>query len=201
MRRLEVLRGLKAAGQLQEEDRRGLLISPPREEEVGLLERHRQRIKKIRELNTIPERIPMKRGSHVDVDDVERRKEGEASSAVKKEEVGEKPVEETPTANEARSDPGTAVTAGSATNQQAAETTPSAEPDVKEEAAENTPAAESTETPGETGVGRRNIKVYTHGERRGIETSSMEQRAMEEDQAAEAKGAGKTGSQLEALLE
>lgn len=49
MRRLEVLRGLKAAGQLQEEDRRGLLISPPREEEVGLLERHRQRIKKIRE--------------------------------------------------------------------------------------------------------------------------------------------------------
>lgn len=143
----------------------------------------------------------MKRGSHVDVDDVERRKEGEASSAVKKEEVGEKPVEETPTANEARSDPGTAVTAGSATNQQAAETTPSAEPDVKEEAAENTPAAESTETPGETGVGRRNIKVYTHGERRGIETSSMEQRAMEENQAADAKGAGKTGSQLEALLE
>lgn len=28
-RRLEVLRGLKAAGQLKEEDRRGLLISPP----------------------------------------------------------------------------------------------------------------------------------------------------------------------------
>ena len=46
MRRLEVLKGLKATGQLEEEDRRGLLLSPPREE-IGLLERQRQRIKKI----------------------------------------------------------------------------------------------------------------------------------------------------------
>ena len=48
MRRLEVLKGLKATGQLEEEDRRGLLLSPPREE-IGLLERQRQRIKKIQE--------------------------------------------------------------------------------------------------------------------------------------------------------
>ena len=48
MRRLEVLKVLKAAGQLEEEDRRGLLFSPPREE-FGFLERQRQRIKKIQE--------------------------------------------------------------------------------------------------------------------------------------------------------
>lgn len=45
LRRLEILRGLKAAGQL---DKRGLLTSPPRQE-VSLLERHRQRIKRIQE--------------------------------------------------------------------------------------------------------------------------------------------------------
>ena len=53
MRRLEVLKGLEAAGQLEEEDRRGLLLSPPREE-VGLLERNRERIKRIHQSKRDP---------------------------------------------------------------------------------------------------------------------------------------------------
>lgn len=75
---------------------------------------------------------------------------GGASSTVKKEEVGEEPVEEAPAANEAPSDLGAAAMAGSATNQEAAETTP---------------AADSIETPGETAAGRR-IKRQR---RRGLE--------------------------------
>ena len=50
------------------------------------------------------------------------------------------------------------MTAGSATNQGAAETTPSADQNAKEEAAENTPAAESDEPSGETVAERRNVK-------------------------------------------
>ena len=53
MRRLEVLKGLTAEGQLEEEDRRGLLLSPPREE-VSLLERQRERIKRIHQSKRDP---------------------------------------------------------------------------------------------------------------------------------------------------
>ena len=105
MRRLEVLKGLKATGQLEEEDRRGLLLSPPREE-IGLLERQRQRqSKRFRSPNRIQQRVLKKERSHVDAEGVGKmrkkvgfggigKKEGEeptslgrASPTVKKEEV------------------------------------------------------------------------------------------------------------------
>ena len=110
MRRLEVLKGLKATRQLEEEDRRRLLLSPPREE-IGLLERQRQRIKKIQESKQdtaegSEERKKSRRRRRRREDEKEGgigKKEGEeptslgrASPTVKKEEVGEKSVEEAP---------------------------------------------------------------------------------------------------------
>ena len=104
MRRLEVLKGLKATGQLEEEDRRGLLLSPPREE-IGLLERQRQRqSKRFRSPNRIQQRVLKKERSHVDAEGVgkmrkkvglEKRRRRNPSPTVK-EEVGEKSVEEAP---------------------------------------------------------------------------------------------------------
>ena len=55
------------------------------------------------------------------------------------------------------------MTAGSATNQEAAETTPSADQNAKEEAAENTPAAESDEPSGETVAERRECQRRKDG--------------------------------------